>query len=101
MVESGNRAQKSVEIENRTQDLRVFSFACYQLSHIGRSESGGLGGMMKVRLFMIVFKNYSRLGACMHAANHPEGDTPRDLSVNHEFIYKGVQLPESADINHH
>ena len=36
------------------------------------------GGMMKVRLFMIVFKNYSRLGACMHTANHPEGDTPRD-----------------------
>ena len=34
--------------------------------------------MMKVRLFMIVFKNYSRLGACMHTANHPEGDTPRD-----------------------
>ena len=27
---------------------------------------------------MIVFKNYSRLGACMHTANHPEGDTPRD-----------------------
>ena len=26
--------------------------------------------MMKVRLFMIVFKNYSRLGACMHTANH-------------------------------
>ena len=24
--------------------------------------------MMKVRLFMIVFKNYSRLGACMHTA---------------------------------
>ena len=45
VVESGNRAQKSVEIENRTQDLRVFSFACYQLSHIGRSESGGLGGV--------------------------------------------------------
>jgi hypothetical protein len=34
--------------------------------------------VMKVRLFMIVFKNYSRLGACMHTANHPEGDTPRD-----------------------
>ena len=34
--------------------------------------------MMKVRLFMIAFKNYSRLGACMHTANHPEGDTPRD-----------------------
>ena len=34
--------------------------------------------MMKVRLFMIVFKNYSRLGACMHTANHPEDDTPRD-----------------------
>ena len=44
---------------------------------------------------MIVFKNYSRLGACMHTANHPEGDTPRDLSVNHEFIYKEVHLPES------
>ena len=52
--------------------------------------------MMKVRLFMIVFKNYSRLGACMHTANHPEGDTPREhFSVNHEFIYKGVHLPES------
>ena len=34
--------------------------------------------MMKVRLFMTVFKNYSRLGACMHTANHPEGDTPRE-----------------------
>ena len=34
--------------------------------------------MMKVRLFMIAFKNYSRLGACMHTANHPESDTPRD-----------------------
>ena len=34
--------------------------------------------MMKVRLFMIVFKNYSRLGAGMHTANHPEGDTPSD-----------------------
>jgi hypothetical protein len=51
--------------------------------------------MMKVRLFMIAFKNYSRLGACMHTANHLEGDTPRDLSVNHEFIYKEVQYPES------
>ena len=37
--------------------------------------------VMKVRLFMIVFKNYSRLGAGMHAANHPEGDTPRDHPV--------------------
>ena len=45
VVESGNRAQKSVEIENRTQDLRVFSFACYQLSQIVRGESGGLGGV--------------------------------------------------------
>jgi hypothetical protein len=56
--------------------------------------------MMKVRLFMIVFKNYSRLGAGMHTANHvhPEGDMIHqgiDVSVNHEFIYKGVQLPES------
>ena len=33
--------------------------------------------MMKVGLSMIVFKNYSRLGAGMHTANHPEGDTPR------------------------
>ena len=31
--------------------------------------------MMKVRLFMIVFKNYSRLGTCMHTANHPESAT--------------------------
>ena len=37
--------------------------------------------MMKVSLFMIVFKNYSRLGACIHTANNPEGDTPRDLRV--------------------
>ena len=45
---------------------------------------------------MIVLKNYSRLGACLHTANHPEGGTPRDpFSVNHEFIYKGVHLPES------
>ena len=41
-------------------------------------EREGKMMMMKVRLFMIVFKNYSRLGACMHTANHPEGDTPRD-----------------------
>ena len=40
--------------------------------------------MMKVRLFMIVFKNYSRLGACMHTANHPEGDTPRDQNEDNE-----------------
>ena len=44
MDESRNRAQKSVEIENGTQDLRVFSFACYQLSHMSRSESEGLEG---------------------------------------------------------
>ena len=33
----------------------------------------------------------------MPIANHREGDTPRDLiiSVNHEFIFKGVHLPES------
>ena len=43
---------------------------------IGRIQ--GLLMMMKVRLFMIAFKNYSRLGACMHTANHPEGGTPRD-----------------------
>ena len=29
--------------------------------------------MMKVRLSMIAFKNYSHLGACMHTANHPDG----------------------------
>ena len=28
-------------------------------------------------------QNYSRLGASMHAANHPEGDAPRDqLTTN-------------------
>ena len=28
-------------------------------------------------------QNYSRLGASMHTANHPEGDTPRDqLTTN-------------------
>ena len=37
--------KKVVESGNRAQDLRVFSFACYQLSHIGRSESEGLGGV--------------------------------------------------------
>ena len=46
--------------------------------------------MMKVRLFMIAFKNYSRLGACMHTANHPEGDTPRDQSTKVGVTYLGI-----------
>ena len=50
-VESENRTQKLAEIKNRTQNLRVFSFACYQLSHNSRGREsrvwisgGGSGG---------------------------------------------------------
>ena len=40
---------------------------------------------------------FPSLDACMHIANHRESDAPRDsyFSVNHEFIYKEVQFPES------
>ena len=49
--------------------------------------------MMKVCLFMTVFKNYSRIGAYMHTANHAtlRGDTPRDQDLVFMSVVSLVQ----------
>ena len=56
---------------------------------------------MKVRLFITTI-SYSGLGACLHYVNYSADGAPRDLSVNHEFIHKGVRLPViSPSHNYH
>ena len=47
---------------------------------------------MKVRSFMIVFKNYSRLGACMH---NPESK----ISLNHANLKPQIAF-NHENLNH-
>ena len=67
-VKSKNRTPESVEIKNpcknRTDDLLVFSFACYQLSHNSRgreSRAGISGGGSGGRVPVLGFRGRSRI----------------------------------------
>ena len=99
VVESGNRAQISVKIENRTQDLRVFSFAYawYQLSHImlaeakvedrgGWPQSMGIGASLKIQCPILT---------------EPETPIPNTHKVQNSNTPSATQLAERQAADQH